>query len=169
VIIVLKKISLQSSIFLRLPQIINFTIFILVEFIYIYSIQEVNKHNKNISDQISSSSIIATLFANKDFEIIIPKKRNGESKKRVSNNSNTSTYGLDSNSEEMIKQCLIASISTDQTTDWLVLQKIVSEKWETFKLFGIELTDTKIISRIFGLIVGLLISSELLELVNWWN
>ena len=48
----------------------------------------------------------------------------------------------------MIKQCLIASVSTDQTTDWLVLQKIVSDRWETFKIFGVELTDSKLISRI---------------------
>lgn len=162
-------------------EIINIAMFGLVEFIYIFSIQEVNKHNKEISDQISSSSIIATLFANKKFEIIIPKstkKKEMDSKFTPRFKKNTETdikKSSDSESEytsentQMIKQCLIASISTDQTTDWLVLQKIVADKWETFKIFGIELTDSKLISRILGILIGVLISSELGNIFNWWN
>lgn len=154
-------------------EIINITMFALVEFIYIYSIQEVNKHNKDISDQISSSSIIATLFANKKIELVVPKDK----KKKDLESKFTPRYkkSTDSDSEyvsdntQMIKQCLIASISTDQTLDWLVLQKIVSEDWETFKIFGVELTDSKLISRILGLLIGVLISAELGNIFDWWN
>jgi hypothetical protein len=68
----------------------------------------------------------------------------------------------------MMKQNLIASISADQMMDWLVLQGIVSDKWQTFRIFGIELTDSKVISRIFGIIATVLISSEVATLLNWW-
>jgi hypothetical protein len=152
-------------------EIINIIIFALVELIYILSIQDVNKHNENISGQISSSSLIATLFANKKFEIIIPKDIN---KKEVDKYTPRYKKPIDDNpynieNSQMIKQCLIASVSTDQTTDWLVLQKIVSDRWETFKIFGVELTDSKLISRIIGLLIGVLISAELGNIFDWWN
>ena len=68
----------------------------------------------------------------------------------------------------MMKQNLIASISVDQMIDWIVLQGIVSDNWLTFRIFGIELTDSKVIARIFGIIVTLLVSTEVATLLNWW-
>jgi hypothetical protein len=51
----------------------------------------------------------------------------------------------------------------------MILQKIGNGKWGTFKIFGIELTDTKLISRIIGLIITALITTEIITIFNWWS
>ena len=68
----------------------------------------------------------------------------------------------------ILKQNLTTSISTDQMVDWLLLQSIVSGRWRTFRLFGIEFTDSKLISRLFGLAVTILLTAETGAILNWW-
>lgn len=78
------------------------------------------------------------------------------------------TDGYMAKIHSMVKQNLIASISSDQMIDWLILQGIVGDRWKTFRIFGIELTDSTLISRIFGIGVTILISAEVGGLLNWW-
>ena len=72
------------------------------------------------------------------------------------------------NNYSILEQTLTTSISIDQSLDWLLLQVIVGGQWNTFRLFGIELTDTTIIARLFGLVVTVLISAEIGSILNWW-
>jgi hypothetical protein len=69
---------------------------------------------------------------------------------------------------KIAEQTMITSISIDQTVDWMLLQSLVSQKWSTFKFFGIEISDTMMISKLLGLIITVLISSQLGDMLNWW-
>ena len=52
--------------------------------------------------------------------------------------------------------------------NWANLQSVAGARWKTFRLFGVELTDTTLISRIVGLILALGIASELVNTLNWF-
>lgn len=52
----------------------------------------------------------------------------------------------------------------------LILSRFITEeKWDSFSLFGVDITDTKLISRIFGIIISVLITSEVIDQTNWWS
>lgn len=82
-------------------------------------------------------------------------------------NHNISEAYLNANST-MMKQVMIATISTEQMLDWLVLRDIVSGRWTTFTVFGVEFTDTTLISKLFGAGVGVLVTAQLGSLLKWW-
>lgn len=171
-------------------EIINMILFGIVEVIYIVAIQTVNNNIINIADTISSNSVITTFFGNKRFNRIISPLDEVtddivDNKKNNMNDLENSSKFKDMNDNDinkkitildnhivkihsMVTHNLIASISADQMMDWLVLQGIVSGKWQTFRIFGIELTDSKLISRIFGIFATVLISSEIGTLLSWW-
>jgi hypothetical protein len=69
----------------------------------------------------------------------------------------------------MERQIVIASVTTEQMLDWLVLGNIVSRKWKTFSVFGVELTDTTLISRLIGIIVSILVTTQIGQLFQWWS
>jgi len=168
-------------------EIVNMILFIIVEVIYIVAIQAVNSNITSIAETISSNSVITTFFGNKRFNRTIPPLdeavedsksdmeqetvRYRQYKDVECDNMNKKIIIIDNHIvkiHSMMKQNLIASISADQMIDWLILQGIVSDRWKTFKIFGIEITDTTVIARIFGIIATVLISSELGYLLNWW-
>jgi hypothetical protein len=80
---------------------------------------------------------------------------------------NISDAYLNTNNNIM-KQIMIASISTEQMLDWLVLGNIVSSKWTTFTVFGVEFTDTTLISKLVGAGVGVLMTTQLGFILKWW-
>lgn len=166
-------------------EVVNMILFIIVEVIYIISIQAVNSNITNIADTISSNNVITTFFGNKRFNRTIPPLDEAIDESKSYTEDEQSRYYKENNCDNankkitlidehivkihgMMKQNLIASISADQMMDWLILQGIVSDRWKTFRIFGIELTDTQVISKIFGIITTILISSEIGNLLNWW-
>ena len=68
----------------------------------------------------------------------------------------------------MLRNILVASISNQQMLDWISLRNIVSGRWLTFRIFGVEFTDTSIIAKLFGIAVVILMSSEFGSLMRWW-
>lgn len=82
------------------------------------------------------------------------------------NNNVSETYHNVNNN--IMKQVMISSISTEQMLDWLVLANIVSSTWKTFGVFGVEFTDTTLISKLFGAGVGVLVTAQLGFILQWW-
>lgn len=70
--------------------------------------------------------------------------------------------------QELLKDIMISSISSDHMIDWMILKSIVEQQWESFKLFGIEFNDTSLISKFFGLIIACLVTSQFGIILNWW-
>jgi hypothetical protein len=157
---------------ITITEIINMTIFLLIEFIYIYTIHEVNIKNEQISDTITSSPIILSIISSKNIDETVlntNKTHNTISKQSLSLLETKSTPNSSEDGNEIITNTLVSSISTTQILNWMILQKIGNGKWGTFKIFGIELTDTKLISRIIGLIITALITTEIITIFNWWS
>jgi hypothetical protein len=241
---------------LGVSEFINVILFVIVEYVYIQTIQSVNQNISNISETVTSNSIIATFFGNKRFNRTMPvvEHTNGnymDNQKRASVDANLNirrhddsvkistedsssesferdnimmrnkiesknpiieknpitsidreTHGGGLNSphqntnpqdelgeyykyaenypshnisdaylntnNNIMKQIMIASISTEQMLDWLVLGNIVSSKWTTFTVFGVEFTDTTLISKLVGAGVGVLMTTQLGFILKWW-
>lgn len=68
----------------------------------------------------------------------------------------------------MLRNIMVSSMANQQMLDWVSLRNIVSSRWSTFKLFGVEFTDTAIISKLYGVIVAVLVSAQFGFLFNWW-
>jgi hypothetical protein len=227
-------------------EIINIGLFLIIQLVYIISIQAVNNNISDISDCVVSSNIIATFFGNKKFNRTLPSFDKNESteeshknldddlqierqdkecqdgiknetyafigteiykhitekegtsstpvecrknktsknciecsdedieyhknehKKYVNDNSKGISEEYLINNYNINKQVLISSISSEQMIDWLVLQGIVNEKWSTFKVFGIEFTDSTLISKLVGIATAAFIASEIGVIANWW-
>jgi len=52
-------------------------------------------------------------------------------------------------------------IDLDQNIDWFNLQYITDQDWDKYIVLGIEISDTKILGRIVGLILLLIIGKDL--------
>jgi hypothetical protein len=52
--------------------------------------------------------------------------------------------------------------------DCIILKNIIQTRWKTFRIFGIEFTDTTLISKLFGTIIVILVSSKLGTVLRWW-
>jgi hypothetical protein len=156
-------------------EISNILVFTIVEIVYINSIQTVNQKVEQISDLIGGNNFIDTFFAYKSHSISLHSIGNTRNITTnllsVLNSDPTLSDKKNINNEELnalLKNVLIKVSSTDQTLSWMALRGVVSENWKTFRIFGLEITDTKIIYRIFGLCVGLVVTAEVGTLANWW-
>ena len=121
-----------------------------------------------INNIIISEDITHAFFAKKQYEHISLPSAPSESasSRRSSLVMAPQTCDLDNS---LLTKILATSISSDKTLDWILLQKITAQKWETFKLFGFEITDSKILSKTFGLVIVVLVGKELSEIMNFWN
>ena len=52
--------------------------------------------------------------------------------------------------------------------NWIALQDMTRSTWNTFKLFGIELSDSTVLSKLFGLVMAVLLSTQIGTALNWW-
>lgn len=181
-----------------ISEMINMVLFGIVEIIYVYSIQVVNSKIENISDSITSNSMITTFFGNKKMDSSFPlfdkphnwsseiqsqRDTRGDVSIQVSEQHNDTTTSTKENKTQspmkydkisdatniMEKQIMIAAVSTEQMLDWLILGNIVSRKWKTFTVFGVELTDTTILSRLVGIAVSILVTTQVGRLLQWWS
>ena len=82
--------------------------------------------------------------------------------------ANDEVYLTDPNTNAMLRQIHTTVTGTAKMGNWANLQSVAGARWKTFRLFGVELTDTTLISRIVGLILALGIASELVNTLNWF-
>ena len=130
-------------------EIINIIMFLVIDFIYLYAIMSVSSNILKISQIILSNNIIATLFETKRTVQTMPFfSENKENEYSIEN------YGL-------IRNIMISSISTEQMIDWLILQKIVKEPWKTFTIFGVQIDNTTLFSKLIGIIISILIAIKI--------
>jgi len=53
------------------------------------------------------------------------------------------------------------SIKNTELLSWLVLKDLLSVEWDSYNLFGFQITDTLIIQKLFGLLITLLIAQDI--------
>lgn len=67
---------------------------------------------------------------------------------------------------KITEKCLIYNAIQNETLEWLVLYSTLTQEWETFKILGIEITDSTIIQKIVGIFVGFIIVQDLASLIQ---
>lgn len=78
-------------------------------------------------------------------------------------------YMMDPNVNSSLRKILTTVTGIQNMANWMALQEISNGTWKTFRLFGVQLTDTTLLSRLFGLLVALGIGSELISSINWYG
>jgi hypothetical protein len=138
-------------------EIINIIMFLIIDGIYLYAIMSVSSNILHISHIILSNNIIATLFETKRTVQTMPI----HNKTLMSENKENYNDFYISNIYDLTRNIMISSISTEQMVDWLILQKIVKDPWKTFTIFGIQIDNTALLSRLLGIIISVLISIKI--------
>lgn len=128
---------------------INGLLFICVDYIYISTIQKVRTSVKNILNAIVSSQVIHNMLRKKDH--IMPS---------LQGDMNIEKIG------DAVNQNLKTLVTMEESVEWLMILGIISQKWETFTLFGANIDDTGIIQKVFAIFIGLLISQNIANLIN---
>lgn len=70
-------------------------------------------------------------------------------------------YTTDPNLNASMRNVMTTVNGVQDMMNWIALQGITSAQWRTFRIFGVQVTDMTLISRLFGLAVAILISAEL--------
>lgn len=179
---------------LSVMEYINLVLFFVTEFVYLISIQAVNTNINNIGDIITSNSVITTFFGHKQFSRNMPindlsekdgpsvmneemddiklvdpiKSTNDDDINEITEKQNKNFQNVESPNTGMIRQIMVSTISTDQMMDWLLLRDIINNRWRTFRIFGVEFTDTRLIAKLFGIFVTILMSAQIGFILNWW-
>lgn len=129
----------------NIQDIINTCIFVIIEIIYIISIQIVRMDINNISNIITSSLFVSSIF--KKYNI----KRNIE----LNNNKQ-----MIENIKNITENSLITILNIDENIDWIMLNNIINKKWDTFNIFGIEIDDSTILHKLLGFFIVFLFSKK---------
>jgi hypothetical protein len=125
-------------------------------------------HNNHI-DQNSHIQIIPDPTNNANANIDYSREYHRENgSNNVLSSSGIYRHNVSNESHDALNRIIISSISTEQMIEWLILQGIVANKWQSFSMFGVEFTGTSLIAKLAGIIIGLLITSEFASFFNWW-
>jgi hypothetical protein len=135
---------------------INIVLFLLIEGIFIYCINSLNFNISSISSILTSNSIFTsyttTLYTNNRISRNIDNKQINSEKSNKQFNKNSSTR---------LDKLLIHTQLIEQLSELIYLKSIIDIKWDSFTLFGMEINDTVLITKIIGIVFAVLISSEL--------
>jgi hypothetical protein len=200
-------------------EVANFILFILIDIVYIVSINNVYRDIGRVADSIGSTPMSAQYFTDEkddnhtlnnmtgrlqrlDVEMGVLQNvvnnapqhsvmiRTGESASLTETTDEThsdndgATYNFDDfdhhtdHPDEVymtdpsvstsLRKVLTTVNGVQNMVNWMSLQGVAAGQWKTFRLFGVQLTDTTLISRLFGLLVALGIGSELISVLNWY-
>jgi hypothetical protein len=129
--------------------IINTFLFVLIEIVYILSIQIVRKKVNKIMGLLTSKQFVSSVFrlynTNRNIELI-------------SGTYTTQNIGI------MVQHNLISTLSIDESIDWVVLNAVISKEWDTFNILGVKLEDTTILQKMIGVIFLFLVSQGISDL-----
>ena len=148
---VIKNINNQKFLIM---EIINIVLFLIIEAIYLYSINHLKQNIDNIKEEMVSINFL-TKILNKPQEVILMKNDN--------NNNINGEISYHS------KISAIASVKSSETLDWMIMKEILDSEWDTYKFLGFPITDSYIIQKIFGIIITFLIAKDISETLSLSN
>lgn len=125
--------------------IINFVIFLLIEYIYINSIQTLKLSISNISNEIKLPIYMGNLLQK--------------------NNIDRKVHTLDDfNNKKLYESVICTQIYAVQIIEYQSLQQlqfIINEPWACFEIFGLKISDTTIIHKMLGILIAVFIADSL--------
>jgi hypothetical protein len=136
--------------------IINAVLFIIIDIIFINVLHTVKSSIGKINGIISGSPFMVTYFNN-----------NENTNNNITSNDIIETGDVQVTNtmslQNINKMCELNSIkllTLDQNIDWFNLQYITNQEWDKYVVFGIEISDTKVLGRIIGLVLLLIFGKE---------
>lgn len=122
------------------------------------TIEDIDNHYNIEENLMKNTKMSSEMEVSSDSEHHAKRKRKNERNIGISSNN---VYGI-------LKQVIVSSISTEQMIDWLILQGIVNDRWVSFKIFGVEFTDSTIISKLIGVATAIFITAQIGVMIQWW-
>ena len=65
-------------------------------------------------------------------------------------------------------QVMVTVNGVQNMVNWMALQDMTRGSWDTFELFGIQLSDSTVLSKLFGLVMAILLSTQIGTALSWW-
>jgi hypothetical protein len=56
----------------------------------------------------------------------------------------------------------------DRKNDWTSLRDLIKKPWPAFYIFGIEMDDIKILSKLFGVVIVFFIGKDIGSNLEYW-
>ena len=128
----------------------NIVLFLIIEFMYILSIQNVRSNIDSIISMATSQKFISSIF-------------------RTSNTNKNIEMSQDITMENILdtsKQSLIAILSIDESIDWLVLNTILTKEWDSFNFLGVKIDDSAILQKLLGVILAMIFADNVMTFFN---
>ena len=150
--------------FVTIYSYINFALFLIIEAVYIFSINKINDRKGDIKTLIGSSMFVSKFLNRNDLGPIYGDTYElGKSRKinsTIINGMTDEDLDNDKNKKiDLIKNMTFRSIIISNengiSLDWIVLYNKLSENWQPFKLFGYDFDDTQIVQKLAVVIFGL--------------
>lgn len=129
----------------------NSCIFLIIEIIYIISVESVQSHVSDILKLLTSQQFVTSLFrtynTNRHIELT------------AGNHHDLQSIG------STLQNCLISTLSIDESIDWVVLDLITRKEWESFTVFGMKIDNSTILQKMFGAILAFLTATSLSDII----
>jgi hypothetical protein len=137
----------QLSSIINILDICNMAIFVIIEIFYIYSIYNVRQSIDSIKEKFNSPTIISRILSNKN---------------SVQTNKHFDAKTLDYS--QLIFNTLVTANISKEAISYSILNNLLSFEWETFNIFGYQITDAYLIQKIFGFLLLYLTAVNLQEI-----
>ncbi len=129
----------------------NLILFLLIEYVYISFAQKTRKSIDAINSNIALPVYINNYMHRESAEIVIPDMSTFDQQK----------------SFQAIVQNQIYLVGLSESVAWIQLQKILELEWGTFEIFGIQIKDTSLVQKIIGVIITVLIASDIVNVISF--
>jgi hypothetical protein len=142
-------------------------IFIGVDLIFIFVLQSVKKFIKQVNGHVSSTPFAVTYFRNNHIvPTLLDIESNTENTENTANTANINNVIYDI--QKTVNVIAGNVIMLDQNIDWFGIQSITDKEWDHYIVFGVEISDSKIIGNIVGLLLAIIAGESTLSLINQW-
>ena len=128
--------------------IVNMAFFIIVESIYVYSINKVRNSIDTIKTKMTSNSIIRQVMGKSPDRNII-------SKINITDHNSMM---------DMSYHNLATSFKNVEVLNWFVLKDVLSTEWETFNFLGFPITDSLIMQKMLSVFIGVILAKNLSDI-----
>jgi hypothetical protein len=134
---------------------INIGIFIIVEGIYIYSINNVGKRIDEIKEKMTSTSIVTRIM--------------GSSNRMIPDKNIVSNFDNMVNLEAMYNLSYHTAgigFKNAEVLNWIVLEKILSKEWDSFSFLGFQVTNSLIIQKLLAVLLAAIAAKTTIDVVS---
>jgi hypothetical protein len=136
-------------------------IFIMTIIFYIFALQSVKTAIGGIDDLVTSNPFIASHASTTSDEGNIE-----EEAKEVST-AIIDTTNI-ANIHRAVAELHIKISHYDRKNDWTSLRDLIKKPWPAFYIFGIEMDDIKILSKLFGVVIVFFIGKDIGSNLEYW-